>query len=81
MSTFQTKLVLSGIALIPYIFTLFVVLLPVYIVDKRSILSAVWKDAMLWIGSLVLFYLATLGSMLLPWPKEWIGDEDGLEEI
>ena len=43
----QSKLVISAIAIIPYLVIMTILLIPLYVVNKKPLLGAKWKDALL----------------------------------
>ena len=64
----QTKLVIGAISVVPYLLVLALLFIPLYVVNKRPLMGAGWKDALLWIGSIFVYYGLSVGSMYVPWP-------------
>lgn len=64
----QSKLVISAIAVVPYLVIMTLMLIPLYVANKKPLLGAKWKDALLWVGSVVAFYGLSFGFMYIPWP-------------
>lgn len=65
----ETTFILSGISALPYVVALGAALIPLYVIRKDALLGAAWKDCLLWIGSLILFYFLSVANMYLPWPS------------
>lgn len=66
--TDQTKLLIGAVAIVPYLATLAVFLVPMYILRKQSMLGAAWKDSLFWLASIIVFYGSSVGFMYVPWP-------------
>lgn len=67
-TTDQAKLLIGAISVIPYLITLLVLLVPLYVINKKSLLGAAWKDSLLWIASIFVYYGISVGLMFIPWP-------------
>jgi hypothetical protein len=64
----QTKLFIAAISVVPYLIVILLLLIPLYVVNKKPLLGAKWKDALLWIGSILVYYGVSVGIMYVPWP-------------
>lgn len=65
----QKKLLISAYALIPYVVTTAILLIPMYVARKQSMLGAAWKDSLMIIVSVIIFYGLSFGLMYVPWPE------------
>ena len=66
--TDQAKLLISAISVVPYLITLLVLLIPLYVINKKSLLGAAWKDSLLWVTSIFVYYGISISIMYIPWP-------------
>ena len=66
MSALIDKFKISGLAVVPYVIVLVIVLLVVYTRIKRPILNSPWMDALIWGVSIILFYFVSFGFMYIP---------------
>ena len=64
----QTKLIIGAISVVPYVIVVALLLVPLYVINKRPLLGAAWKDALLWVGSILVYYGVSVGFMYVPWP-------------
>lgn len=66
----RMKAQISGIALIPYVVVLAIIMWTVYInLSTRSVSTVTSKarlDVLLWVGTIVLYYGLSLGLMYVP---------------
>ena len=65
----EKKLLISAYAVIPYVVTTAILLIPMYVARKQSMLGAVWKDSLMIIASVIIFYGLSFGLMYVPWPE------------
>ena len=72
----EQKLVISAISLIPYVLATALLMIPLYVVQKKALLGASWKDALLWLGGLVVYYGLSVGFMYMPELQEIVDDID-----
>ncbi len=63
---------IAALSLIPYILVVGLALIPLYLVQKKALLGAAWKDSLLWVGSVLLYFGASVGIMFVPWPADMV---------
>ena len=72
--TDQAKLLIGAISLVPYVLVLALFLIPMYVACKRPMLGASWKDALMWVSSIFVYYGISVGLMYVPWPGIPVND-------
>lgn len=63
----EKTMTIAAISVLPYLVALTLALIPVYLVQKQALLGSAWKDSLLWLASVVVYFGASVGFMYIPW--------------
>lgn len=66
MTTLVDQVKISAIAIAPYVLALCIVLVPAYVIQKKPLLGAVWKDVVTVIASIIGYFGISLAYMQIP---------------